>query len=215
MQLVIGNKTYSSWSLRGWLAMKLSGAEFEERRVLLDTPSFEEELRAISPAGKVPTLIDGAVTVWDSLAITEYLAEKFPDAGIWPKDAAARANARAIVAEMHSGFATLRGGYPMNLRRKPGPRSNAPDASRDVERVRQLWRDTRKTFGGNGDYLFGNFSAADCFYAPVVTRFVTYALPLGPVEQAYAAAVMEHPFMREWRASAAKEPWVVDADEVD
>ncbi len=215
MQLVIGNKTYSSWSLRAWLAVKVTGAPFEEKLILLDTPTFAKEVRAISPAGKVPTLIDSGVTVWDLLAITEYLAEKFPEAGLWPKDAVARAHARAIVAEMHSGFGALRSGYPMNLRRKAGARKNTPDAGGDLARVRQIWREARERFGGQGDYLFGAFSAADCFYAPVASRFTTYALPLDPVGASYAAAVMEHSFMREWRTEAAKEPWVVDADEAD
>lgn len=215
MRLVIGNKNYSSWSLRAWLAMKLTGANFEEVLILLDTPEFKAEVARVSPAGRVPTLIDGDVTVWDSLAIIEYLAEKFPEKGIWPKERAARAHARAIVAEMHSGFPDLRNGYPMNLRRKPAPLASPFDASKDVTRVRDIWRSCREQYAGGGDYLFGGFSAADCFYAPVVTRFLTYELPLSGAEKAYAEAVMDYPFMRQWREEALKEPWVVVADEVE
>lgn len=215
MRLVIGNKNYSSWSLRAWLAVKLAGVEFEEALILLDTPEFKAEVARVSPAGRVPTLIDGDVVVWDSLAIIEYLAEKFPEKAIWPQDRAARAHARSIVSEMHSGFADLRNGYPMNLRRKPAPLAEPFDASKDIERVRDIWRDCREKYSSGGAFLFGDFSAADCFYAPVVTRFLTYQLPLAGVEQSYTQAVMEHPFMRQWREEALKEPWIVVADEVE
>ncbi|MXN64131.1 glutathione S-transferase [Stappia sp. GBMRC 2046] len=215
MRLAIGNKNYSSWSLRAWLAVKLAGAEFEEVLILLDTPEFKAEVTRFSPAGRVPTLVDGDVAVWDSLAIIEYLAEKYPGRGIWPQDRAARAHARAIVAEMHSGFPDLRSGYPMNLRREPAARAKPFDAAKDVARVREIWRDCRTKYGGAGAYLFGEFSAADCFYAPVVTRFLTYRLPLSGSEKAYAEAVMDYPFMRQWCEEALKEPWVVVADEVE
>lgn len=215
MQIIIGNKTYSSWSLRAWLAVKATGAAYEERLVLLDTPEFAETMRGLSPAGKVPTLIDGDITVWDSLAIIEYLAETYPKAGLWPQDKAARAHARAITAEMHSGFMALRSGYPMNFRRHGKPRENSPDASQDIARIGTIWREARERYGAGGDFLFGAFSAADCFYAPIVNRFLAYGLPLGPVEKAYAEAVYAHPFLREWREAAAAEPWVVQADEVE
>ncbi|MCA1300365.1 glutathione S-transferase family protein [Stappia indica] len=214
MKLVIGNKTYSSWSLRAWLAARLTGAPFEEVLVLLDTPEFPEKVREASPAGRVPVLIDGDITVWDSLAIIEYLAERFPEAGLWPADRAARAHARSICAEFHSGFFDLRGNYPMNLRRSPAPHPRAPDASKDIARIREIWRGCRAAHGARGAYLFGAFSAADCFYAPVVSRFLTYRLPLGDVERAYAEAVMAHPLMRQWCEDAAGESWVVTADEV-
>lgn len=215
MRLAIGDKTYSSWSLRAWLAVRASGADFEEELLPLDTDAFHKRIREISPAGRVPVLIDGEVTVWDSLAIIEYLAEVRPDAGLWPEDRAARARARAVVAEFHSGFFDLRGNYPMNLRRAPAPHPLAPDASRDIARITEIWRDCREHYGSRGGFLFGKFGAADCFFAPVVSRFLTYQLPLGTVERAYAQAVMEHPFMLEWRAEAARETHRVEADEVE
>ena len=213
--LAIGNRTYSSWSLRAWLAAAQTGVAFEERLVLLDTPEFGAQVRAISPAARVPVLIDGDITVWDSLAIIEYLAECFPQAGLWPRDRAARAHARAICAEFHSGFADLRGHFPMNLRRAPAPHPGAPNADKDIARVREIWLECRSRYGGDGPFLFGDFCAADAFYAPVVTRFLTYLLPLGPVERAYADAVMSHPPMQRWRDAAADEPWIVEADEVN
>ncbi|MBA5777974.1 glutathione S-transferase family protein [Stappia sp. F7233] len=215
MRIIIGNKTYSSWSLRAWLAVRLTGEVFEEELVPLDTPEFAATMRSLSPAGKVPTLIDGDITVWDSLAIVEYLAETYPDAGLWPKDRAARAHARAITAEMHSGFMALRSGYPMNFRRHGQARKNPPDASRDIERISAIWREARECFGDGGAFLFGAFSAADCFYAPVVNRFLAYDLPLGPIEKAYAEAVYDHPYMLEWRDAASREEWVVHSDEVE
>lgn len=215
MKLVIGNKTYSSWSLRAWLAARLTGHPFEEVLVPLDTPEFASQIREITPAARVPVLIDDDVTVWDSLAIIEYLAESFPDAGLWPAGRAARAHARAICAEFHSGFSDLRGHYPMNLRRTPSPHPAQPDASRDIARVGEIWRGCREAHAGEGDFLFGAFSAADCFFAPVVTRFLTYLLPMDEAGQAYAEAVMAHPLMLEWRAAAAMESWVLSADEVD
>ncbi len=215
MKLVIGNKTYSSWSLRAWLAAKLSGLPFEEVLVPLDTPEFASRIREITPAARVPVLVDGDVTVWDSLAIAEYLAELAPQSSLWPSARADRARARSICAEFHSGFSDLRGNYPMNLRRAPAPHPRAPDAARDIGRVREIWRECRTAHAGEGDFLFGAFSVADCFYAPVVTRFLTYLLPLGETERAYAEAVMAHPFMREWCEGAAGESWVVEADEVE
>lgn len=215
MRLAIGDKTYSSWSLRAWLAARASGAAFEEELLPLDTDAFHRRIREISPAGRVPVLRDGDITVWDSLAIIEYLAEIRPQAQLWPGEASARAHARAIVAEFHSGFFDLRGNYPMNLRRAPAPHPRAPDASRDIARITEIWRDCRARFGNGGDFLFGAFGAADCFYAPVVTRFLTYRLPLGEVEMAYAHAVMDHPLMREWCSQAERETHRVEADEVD
>lgn len=215
MRLVIGNKTYSSWSLRAWAAAKLSGLDFEEVLVPLDTPEFANRVREVSPAARVPVLVDGDLAVWDSLAIIEYLAELAPAGRLWPQDRAARARARSICAEFHSGFPDLRGHYPMNLRRRPSPHPRSPDAARDIARVCEIWRECRAEHAGEGDFLFGAFSAADCFFAPVVTRFLTYLLPMGEVERAYAEAVMAHPILVEWREGAANETWVVDADEVD
>lgn len=215
MQLVIGNRTYSTWSLRAWLALRQTGAAFEERLLPLDTPEFSAAIREISPAGRVPVLIDGETRVWDSLAILEYLAERFPAAGLWPQERPVRALARSVVAEMHSGFGALRSHYPMNLRRRPAPHPKAPDAAADIARIGAIWRDCRERHGAGGAFLFGGFSAADCFYAPVVTRFLTYQLPMDKVMRDYAEAVMDHPFMIDWRRGAADESWVVSADEVD
>ena len=215
MRLVIGNKTYSSWSLRAWAAARLSGLPFEEVLVPLDTPEFASQVRKVSPAARVPVLVDGDLAVWDSLAIIEYLAELAPAGRLWPQDRAARARARSICAEFHSGFPDLRGHYPMNLRRTPSPHPRLPDAAKDIVRVCEIWRECRSAHAGQGDFLFGAFSAADCFFAPVVSRFLTYLLPMGEVERAYAEAVMAHPILVEWREGAATETWVVDADEVD
>lgn len=215
MKLVIGTKNYSSWSLRGWLAAKASGLPFEEVLVHLDTPEFPERIRALSPSGRVPALIDGDVTVWDSLSIVEYLAEKAPEAGLWPQDRKARALARSMVAEMHSGFTALRSYLPMNIRRKPAPRPEKPEVQADIARIAALWRQARADYGSGGPFLFGRFGAADVFFAPVATRLRSYQVPLGPVEAAYVAATFDYPAMREWIAAAEAETWVVARDEVD
>lgn len=215
MKIVIGNKNYSTWSLRAWLALKQTGAEFEEVLILLDTPRMHEEISAHSPAGRVPVLIDGDIHVWDSLAIIEYLSERFPEAGLWPRDRAARAHARAIVAEMHSGFTALRGHYPMNIRRTPAARPVDPAVEADVVRVAGIWTHARTRFGADGDFLFGAFGAADAFFAPVVSRFLTYRVSLEGMARAYMDAVMDHPAMREWCEAGRAEPWIVEADEVD
>ncbi len=215
MKLVIGTKTYSSWSLRGWLAAKASGLPFEEILIDLDAPHTAAEIARHSPSGRVPALIDGDLTVWDSLAIGEYLAEKAPAAGLWPADPAARAYGRSITAEMHSGFGALRNHMPMNLRRTPAPRPEDAAVAADVVRITAIWREARARFGGEGPYLLGRFTLADAAYAPVASRFVTYQVPLGPIEAAYVEAVFAHPAMREWVAAASAETWIVAADEVD
>ncbi|WP_037545862.1 glutathione S-transferase family protein [Stappia stellulata] len=214
MKLIVGNKNYSSWSLRAWLALALTGTSFEEELLPLDTPEFYDRIEGLSPAGRVPVLIDGDVTVWDTLSIIEYLAERFPDAGLWPAAPHARAHARSICAEFHSGFPALRGHFPMNLRRTPAPHPQDPEAGRDIARIREIWTTCRSKAGDSGPFLFGAFSAADCFFAPVVTRFLTYTLEMGETERAYAEAVMAHPLMQAWCAEAAKETAIVDADEV-
>lgn len=219
MRLVIGDRAYSSWSMRAWLAARASGLAFEEELLPLDTEMFRARIRDVSAAGRVPVLVDGAVVVWDSLAIIEYLAEQAPAAALWPADRAARAEARAIVAEFHSGFFELRGRFPMNLRRPPAPHPRAAEAiaaaERDIARVVAIWRSCRARFASDGPFLFGGFSAADCFYAPVVTRFLTYRLPLDAVEAAYAQAVMDHPAVREWYEAARSETHRIAAEEVD
>ncbi|TCT08335.1 glutathione S-transferase [Tepidamorphus gemmatus] len=215
MKLVIGNKNYSSWSLRPWLAMSVAGIAFEEDLVPLDQPDTRTRLLARSPAAKVPILIDGDVTVWESLAILEYLAERFPDAGLWPADPAARAHARAISSEMHAGFSALRSACPMNLRKRFGWRDRGAEVTRDVARVQQLWSDCRRRFGHDGPFLFGDFTAADAMYAPVVARFDGYSIPVDEEAGAYMAAVMDLPAFRAWKAAGIVEPWVLDIDEVD
>jgi glutathione S-transferase len=215
LTLVIGNKNYSSWSMRPWLAMKVAGIAFEEVVISLDAPDFKQRLSKISGAGKVPALLDGDVAVWESLAILEYLAEKFPQAVLWPAVAKARAHARAIASEMHAGFVPLRRHCPMNIWRPVKKRDLTPDVSANVRRIDAMWTDCRMRFGGGGPFLFGTFSAADAMYAPVVSRFHTYAVDVGPAAAAYMDAVMALPAWAEWTAAAIREPWVLPADEPD
>lgn len=202
LTIVIGSKRLSSWSLRGWLALKLSGARFDEVVIPLDQPSTRQRILEHSPAGRVPILKDGAVSVWESLAICEYLAERFPEAGLWPEGAEARAHARVVAAEMHAGFAALRRDMAMDCpARRPG-QGQTPGALADIARVSEIWRDCRRRFGSGGDFLFGRPGAADAMYAPVVSRFVTYDVPLDEVSAAYRDAVLALPAMREWLAAA-------------
>jgi glutathione S-transferase len=213
--LVIGNKNYSSWSLRPWIAMKTAGIAFEERLFSLEAADFHERVQEISPTGKVPALTDGDVRVWESLAILEYLAEKFPRAGLWPAAPGARAYARSIAAEMHAGFAPLRRHFPMNVRRPVRPRDPSPEVVGDVRRIDAIWTDCRNRFGGEGPFLFGPFGAADAMYAPVVSRFHTYEVAVSPPARAYMETVMALPAWAEWRRAALAEPWVLPHDEVD
>jgi glutathione S-transferase len=209
--LHIGNKNYSTWSLRGWLAMKATGAPFEERLHQLHVPDSEERLGAFSPSRRVPCLEHDGLTVWDSLAIVEYLAETFPAAGLWPAARDARAVARSVSAEMHSGFEALRSQLPMNVRADKRGKEMTPAVVDEIARVRAIWRDCRARFGRGGPFLFGAFGAADCMFAPVVVgRFRPYGVALDGVEAEYAAAVWEHPFVVEWVAAARREPWAVE-----
>ncbi|HEY1796759.1 MAG TPA: glutathione S-transferase family protein [Stellaceae bacterium] len=214
LTLTIGNKNYSSWSLRPWLAAKAGGIAFDEVLIPLYVPGSREEILSHSAAGKVPVLHHGPVTVWESLAVCEYLAETFPNAGLWPDDKAARAAARAVATEMHNGFLSLRRHLPMNIRRVPSVREIPSEVQADIDRVTTIWRDCRTRYGKGGDCLFGHFTIADAMYAPVVSRFRSYCVPLGPLEDAYCAAIMALPAMREWVASAKTEPWMVDNFEV-
>jgi len=211
--LIIGNKNYSSWSLRPWLAMKVGGIAFDETVISLQAKDFKERVTALSGAGRVPVLIDGEVRVWESLAILEYLAEKFPKAGLWPADANARALARAIASEMHAGFLPLRRHLPMNVARPVKRRVLDDGAAADVARIDAIWSGCRTKFGG--PFLFGRFGAADAMYAPVVWRFHTYAVDVGAAARSYMAAVMALPAWAEWRDAARREPWVLPHDEVD
>jgi glutathione S-transferase len=215
LHLVIGNKNYSSWSLRPWLAMKTAGIAFDETVISLEADDFKKRVTAVGGAGKVPVLIDGDVRVWESLAILEYLAEKFPSAGLWPQDARARAYARAVASEMHAGFVPLRRHLPMNVWRPVKPRPLDEAVAADVARIIAIWSACREQFGAGGPFLFGAFSAADAMYAPVVWRFHTYAVDVSPLARDYMRAVMALPAWNEWREAARRETWVLPHDEVD
>ncbi len=213
--LVIANKCYSSWSLRPWLLLKHLGIAFDEVLVPLGQPDTSARIREHSPAGRVPILKDGDITVWDSLAIMEYAAERWPAAGVWPHERAARALARSISAEMHSGFQALRNGCPMNLGKRFGPKDRGEGVARDIARIEAIWQDARARFGQAGPFLFGAFSAADAMYAPVVTRLDTYSAEVSPASRAYMEAVLGLPAYAEWRAAALQESWFYKEDEVD
>jgi glutathione S-transferase len=215
LKLVIGNKNYSSWSFRPWIAMKATGIAFDETVISLNADDFKARVSAHSGTGKVPVLVDGDVDVWESLAILEYLADKFPGKGLWPADPAARAHARAISSEMHAGFVPLRRACPMNMWRPVKARKLAPDVMQNVKRIDAMWTGCRVRFGAGGPFLFGAFGAADAMYAPVVSRFHTYGIEVSAAARAYMAAVMALPAWAEWYAAALKEPWVLPEDEVD
>lgn len=207
LTLVIGNRNYSSWSLRPWLALKLAGLSFTEQVIPLGMPDTADRIRRVSPSGKVPCLVHGDTVVWESLAICEYVADLAPKAGLWPTDPAARATARAISAEMHAGFAALRNHYPMNIRAlKPTPPT--PDCQADINRITALWRDARRRFAGHKPFLFGDAGIADCMFAPVVTRFTTYEPALDQDAKDYMAAVLSLPAMKDWVSAAKAEPWI-------
>ncbi|HEY9380155.1 MAG TPA: glutathione S-transferase family protein [Burkholderiales bacterium] len=208
--LLIGNKNYSSWSLRPWLFLKQHGIDFEERRVALYAPGSKEEILRHSPAGKVPTLIDDGVTVWDSLAILEYLNERHPQHNGWPIEPAARARARSVCAEMHSGFGALRQALPMNCRTHYPARVWPEDVQRDIERVLAIWSDCRARDGAGGPFLFGRFSIADAMYAPVVWRFIGFSVLLSEVAQQYCDMMAALPAMREWQREARAEVEVLE-----
>ena len=209
LALLIGNKNYSSWSLRPWLALRQTGIEFEEVRVVLGSPDFADRVRPWSPAGKVPVLRHENVYVWDSLAICEYLADSFPERTFWPRDAQRRALARAASAEMHSSFHALRAQMPMNVRARGRKVPSTPELERDIARVLELWAECRARATGRGAFLFGDFTIADAMYAPVAFRFATYG-----VASDYAESLVQIPAMREWAAAAAAEPETIASSEV-
>lgn len=218
MKLIIGNRNYSSWSLRGWLAARQSGLPFEALTVHIDGDDWQAMKRQdgeFQPsAGKVPVLWDGEVVVWDSLAICEYLADKVGRDRFWPRDDAARGMARAMVAEMHSSYLALRRSCPMNIRRRVAGIVLSEEARADIVRILGLWAEARARFGRGGPFLFGTFSAADIFYAPVVSRFITYGIPVPGFARTYMEAVWEHEWLREWVAAAEDEEWVIAQFEV-
>lgn len=214
MKLIITNKNYSSWSLRPWLVMRHTGIQFEEELVPLDTPEFKIWADEMSLNRCVPVLLHGERTIWDSLAIIEYLAELFPEKNIWPEDAGARAYARSVVAEMHSGFTALRGEMPMNIRSDQKGLSYSDDTAANIARIFEIWQACRDRFGAGGDFLFGDFSAADAFYAPIIWRFRTYGVEAPGSLADYTKAMIALPAMQEWKAAGEAETWVVAADEV-
>jgi glutathione S-transferase len=209
LRLIIGNKRYSSWSLRPWLALAQNGIPFEEILIPLYRPESKAAILRHSPSGKVPALIDGAVTAWETLAILEHLAERFPDKGLWPHDPAARAKARSISAEMHSGFAALRDELPMDVFADEPGRARSPATEADIARITGIWRQCRAEAAADGPFLFGSFGAADCMYAPVAVRFDRYGVPLNPACRDYVDAVLGLPAMQRWIAAARGEPWVL------
>ena len=208
--IYIGNKNYSSWSLRGWLMLKQSGASFEEVVIPLRETGTRTTILRHSPSGLVPALERGELFVWESLAIGEYLADRYPEAGLWPADQTARAVARSVSAEMHAGFSALRSHLPMNMRSTFAGRSVTPEAQADINRVTALWRDCRKRFGQEGQFLFGPPTIADAMYAPVVSRFRTYKVALEEEAQLYADAVWALPAMQEWATAAGNEPMIIE-----
>jgi glutathione S-transferase len=209
LRLVIGNRNYSSWSMRPWVLMRAKQIEFDDVQIPLFQPDSLERKLAYSPAGKVPVLIAGDVHVWESLAILERLAELFPDRGLWPEDEAARALARSVSAEMHAGFEGLRTHMPMNCRARYPGRGREPGVEEEIVRVQSLWRDCRTRFGQGGDFLFGDFGNADAMFAPVASRFQTYGVELGEIEAEYAERVLSHPAVAEWITAAQAEPWTL------
>jgi glutathione S-transferase len=205
--LFIGNKCFSSWSLRPWIAMKQLDLPFEETVIRLRQPDTKANIRALARSEKLPCLHHGRRVIWESIAILEYLAELFPDAHLWPKDQDARALARSMSAEMHAGFLEFRQQWGMNLRRKKSPKPLEGAARDQAKRIEDYWRRMRASFGGGGPFLFGHFTAADAMYAPVVSRFDTYGGTLSPDTRAYCDAVLATDGMRQWYAGAAAEPW--------
>ena len=211
LTLVIGNKNYSSWSMRPWVALKACNIAFDEVSIPLYTGDADKQrILKFSRSGKVPVLVDGDVTIWDSLAIIEYAAERFPEAKLWPQDAAMRAHARSVSAEMHSGFAALRNECGMNLHRPVGAKALSADARADIARIQESWAECRERYGKLGPYLFGAFSGADAMYAPVVHRFRTYAIDVTPEVRDYMETMMALPAFREWTRAGLAETLVIE-----
>jgi len=206
MKIVIASKNYSSWSLRGWLALEQTGAPYEEILISTADADWHAQTKRVSPSGKVPLLIDGELQVHDSLAIVEYLNERFPAAGLWPAEAKARALARSVAAEMHSGFLALRMNMEMDIQAREPGKGHVPEALADAARIQTIWRDCRARFGQGGPFLFGAFTAADAFYAPVVFRFLSYGVALDATAQAYCDAMVAEKKVAKWVAAAQREP---------
>jgi glutathione S-transferase len=215
LHLIVGNKNYSSWSFRPWLAMKVAGIDFDETVISIDDADFKTRLTKLGGSGRVPALIDGDVHIWESLAILEYLAEKYPAAVLWPERPAARALSRAIASEMHAGFVSLRRHLPMNVARPVKSRTLDAGTAKDVARIDAIWSECRNKYGTGGPFLFGSFGAADAMFAPVVWRFHTYAVEVSSTALGYMRATMSLPAWKEWEDAARRETWVLPEDEVD
>lgn len=208
--LIIGNRNYSSWSLRAWLTLEATGQPFDEVVIPLGQEDTTEEILRWSPTARVPAFKDGEVFLWDSLAICEHLAEAFPEAGLWPAEVTARATARSVVAEMHSGFVALRKHMPMNLRASYPGAGREPGVDEDIARITAIWEQCRKEHGDGGDLLFGQFTIADAFYAPIVSRFRTFGVSPGGIAGDYTEAVWDLPAMQDWAEKARTEKWSVE-----
>jgi glutathione S-transferase len=208
--LIIGNRNYSSWSLRAWLVLEAAGVDFDEVVVPLGTPDTEREILSWSPSGRVPAYRDGEIVLWDSLAICEHLAETHPGAALWPADPVARAAARSVTAEMHSGFVPLRKHMPMNLRASYPGEGRGEGVEEDISRITAIWLECRSIFGAGGEFLFGDFGIADAFFAPIVSRFRTYGIELPAGAGEYMESLWALPAMQEWAQKAKEETWSVD-----
>jgi glutathione S-transferase len=213
MKLVIANKNYSSWSLRPWFLLRHAGIPFEEELLDFNAGDFKAQVTKYSGAGKVPVLVDGELVIWDSLAICEYVADKFPEKGLWPHGREARAVARSVSAEMHSGFQEMRSRLTMNCQARFTNVLLPKQVRREVSRVIDIWRDCRQRFGADGPFLFGRFSVADAFFAPVTLRFSGYCVELPAVAQQYVATIQESAALQEWLAAARAETSFVEEDE--
>ncbi len=216
LTLAIGNKNYSSWSMRPWMALKGAGIAFDEIVIPLYTGAADKQrILNFTKSGKVPALVDGDITVWDSLAIIEYAAERFPDARLWPQDVASRAHARSVSAEMHSGFMPLRNECSMNIHRPVRSKPLSDEARDNIARIQQIWTECRAKYGGQGPYLFGAFSGADAMYAPVIHRFRTYDIEVTPPVRAYMDTMLANAAFREWTEAALAETLVIEKFEID
>ncbi|HZZ59752.1 MAG TPA: glutathione S-transferase family protein [Roseiarcus sp.] len=210
LKLVVANKAYSSWSLRPWILLAHFRIPFEDVVIPLDKPDTRENILKYAPNGKCPSLHDGRIAVWESMAIIEYVAEAYPEKAIWPRGKAARAHARSLAAEMHAGFSALRQACPTNFRREPKAIAIGDDVRADVARIEEAWAHARETFGKAGPFLFGRFSAADAMFAPVANRFHAYDIPVAKATRAYIEAVMALPAWKQWIAGARAEPWRIE-----
>ena len=213
MKLVIGNKNYSSWSLRAWFLLREVGIEFDEVRIPLDTDTFADDIAGLSPTGRVPVLIHEGEQIWDSLAIAETVAERWPDSKLWPTDPVVRAHARSVSAEMHSGFVALREAMPMNCRAMGRKVALPVEVAADIDRVFAIWSDCHHRYGNSGKWLFGRFSVADAMYAPVVMRFRTYGISLPDSASVYPKRLLESPAIQEWLLESESETEVISQDE--